>query len=245
MAFLTSLLNKSLQRTQSFKVGLQSLSRVLCSPSASMCSLTCKKSFLTFEHPLKVSQFITDNRTHSSTNRGLTNNLIRHRKFSSHNENKTHGDLVYQGRVGNMFRALKIFSLSTSVIGLSLQPYIMITYQDMPLKAAIPFFAVINMFVFVNPILIHFIAKKYVMELYFNQENKVFTAVLLTFFARKEIFTFTANDVTVPDVPNMFAMLIAKGRPIFVLENDFTDMEVYKHLMGFDKPLDLSSITKD
>ncbi|KAI8759270.1 transmembrane protein 70 mitochondrial [Biomphalaria glabrata] len=164
---------------------------------------------------------------------------------SSSVEKEDLGELVYQGRIGSMFRALKIFSLSTSAIGLCLQPYLLMTYQDTPLKLAIPMFAVLNVFVFVNPILIHFIAKKYVLEMYFNTQTKVFTAILLTFFARKEKISFTADDVDCPDVPNMFAMFTAKGRPLFAHEADFTSLEVYKHLMGFDVPLDLTKETKN
>ncbi|XP_005095003.1 transmembrane protein 70 homolog, mitochondrial [Aplysia californica] len=150
------------------------------------------------------------------------------------------GYLVYQGRVGHLFKALKIFSLTTSGIGLGIQPYLIMTYQDMPLSAAIPFFGAVNGFIFMNPILIHFVAKKYVSELYFNPETKVFTAMLFTFFARRVPFTFTAADVEVPDVPGVFSMFTAKGRPLFAHEGDFTSLQVYKHLMGFDRPLDLT-----
>ncbi|GFN89829.1 transmembrane protein 70, mitochondrial [Plakobranchus ocellatus] len=140
---------------------------------------------------------------------------------------------------------LKIFSLTTSAIGLSLQPYLFVTYQDAPLVTAVPFFAALNIFVFVNPFLIHYIGKKYVMEMYFEEKTKQFTAVLMTFFARKYSFTFTADDVQVPDVPGLFSILTIKGRPLFVLDSDFTDMEVYKHMMGFDKPLDLTFLKED
>ncbi|RUS69471.1 hypothetical protein EGW08_022765 [Elysia chlorotica] len=164
------------------------------------------------------------------------------RNFStqSQNDDPGKGSLVYVGRIGSMFKTLKLFSLTTSIVGLSLQPYLFFTYQDAPLVTAVPFFAALNMFVFVNPLLIHHIGKKYVMEVYFNERTKVFTAVLMSFFARKYNFVFTADDVNVPDVPGMFSILTIKGRPLFVLESDFTDMEIYKHMMGFDKPLDLS-----
>ena len=168
------------------------------------------------------------------------NDLRNSRNYSTQSSDSDKGNLVYVGRVGSMFRMLKLFSLTTSTVGLSLQPYLFMTYQDAPLVTALPFFAALNMFVFVNPLLIHHIGKKYVMEVYFDQRTKVFTAVLLSFFARKYNFTFTADDVQIPDVPGMFAILTIKGRPLFVLESDFTDLEVYKHMMGFDKPLDLS-----
>ncbi|CAG5114481.1 unnamed protein product [Candidula unifasciata] len=171
----------------------------------------------------------------NATERPNNHTIIR--LYSSTSEDSSLGHLVYKGRVAKGLRALKIFSLSTSAIGLLAQPYLLITYQNMPLVAALPIFATLNCFVFVNPLLIHFIAKKYVTELYFNPDTKVFTAYLLTFFARRQVITFTAADVAVPDVPNMFAMLTVRGRPLFVHEDDFTSIEVYKHLMGFDRPL--------
>ncbi|KAK3785171.1 hypothetical protein RRG08_021969 [Elysia crispata] len=168
------------------------------------------------------------------------NNVGSSRKYCTQNSYLDKGSLVYVGRIGSMFKMLKVFSLTTSTVGLCLQPYLFFTYQDAPLITAVPFFAALNMFVFVNPLLIHHIGKKYVMEVYFNQGTKVFTAVLMSFFARKYNFTFIADDVRVPDVPGMFSILTIKGRPLFVLESDFTDIEIYKHMMGFDKPLDLS-----
>lgn len=162
------------------------------------------------------------------------------RLYSSQAEDVTLGQLVYQGRNRNMFKAVKIFSLSTSAIALSLQPFMVVTYQDMSLVAAVPFFTLLNVFVFLNPALIHFISKKYITDLYFNHDTKVFTAYLLSFFARREAITFTAADVDVPDVPSPFSILTVKGRPLFVLETDFKNIDVYKHLMRFDQPLDLT-----
>jgi len=148
--------------------------------------------------------------------------------------------LVYVGQQASMFKGLKLFSLSTSGIGLLLQPYLVMEAQDLSLAWAIPLFSIVNTFIFVNPILIHYLAKRYALEIYFNPETKVFTLYRLSFFARKKAISFKAEDVEVPDIPTPFAMFNVKGLPMFAHEGHFSDIEVYKHMMGFDKPLDLT-----
>lgn len=160
-------------------------------------------------------------------------------KFSS----KAPGDqdhLVYVGQQADLFKGLKIFSLSTSGIGLLLQPYLLMEAQDLSLAWAVPLFSIVNTFIFVNPILIHYLAKRYALEIYFNPDTKVFTLYRLSFFARKKAISFKAEDVVVPDIPTPFAMFNVKGLPMFAHEGHFSDIEVYKHMMGFDKPLDLT-----
>ena len=160
--------------------------------------------------------------------------------YSTQASDENLGYLVYQGRQSQMFKLLKRVSLSTSAITLCLQPYLIMSSQDMPLVTAIPVFTLMGLFVFGNPILIHMIAKKYVLRMYFDDKTKVFTAKRLTFWAQEQSLSFTADDVEVPDVPSPFSMFKAKGNPLFAFEGDFTSMEVYKHMMGFDKPLDLT-----
>jgi len=160
--------------------------------------------------------------------------------FSTAAPQDDRGFLVYQGRQSKLMRRLKIFSISTSVFTFALQPFLLYEAQDMSLAWAVPLFTVINIFTFANPLLIHFISKKYVLEMYFNTETKVFTSITLNWCGQKKPMTFTADDVEVPDVPGMFTMFKAKGNPLFAFEGDFSSIEVYKHMMGFDKPLDLT-----
>lgn len=174
-----------------------------------------------------------------STSLPLTQMIYNNRQYSNASSTGNIGSLVYEGRVKKMFKRLKILSLSTSAFGLLLQPYLWYSLQDVSLIATVPLFAAVNAFVFTNPFLIHFLSKRYVNELYYNPKSKEFTAKTLSFFARAQSFTYTAKDVVVPDLPGMFSMFTAKGRPLFVDERDFTSIEVYKHMMGFDQPLDL------
>jgi len=159
------------------------------------------------------------------------------RRYASTDVDK--GSLVYQGGQSRLFKGLKRFSLTTSAIGACAQPYLLYQCADMSLLLAVPLFSLISLFVVGNPLLIHWIAKKYILSLYYNVDTKVFTAKILSFFAFEQTLTFTAADVEVPDIPSPFTMFKVKGRPLFADEADFTSIEVYKHMMGFDKPLDL------
>ena len=148
------------------------------------------------------------------------------------------GEVVYTGAISGMIKGVKIFSLSTSVIGICLQPMLLFSNQELPtgLKFAIGGF--INFFVFMNPFIIHYIAKKYVTQLCWNRRSGVFTATTWSFFLQRRELQFTAEDVKVPDVPGMFTFLEAKGTPLFLDPHAFEDSEAYVHLMGYNKPLE-------
>ena len=148
------------------------------------------------------------------------------------------GDVVYRGAISGMIKGVKVFSLSTSLIGVCLQPMLIFSNQELPAGLKFAIGGVVNFFVFMNPFIIHYIAKKYVTELRWNRVTGVFTAVTWSLFVRRRELQFTAGDVRVPDVPGMFTFLEAKGTPLFLDPQSFEDNEAYGHLMGFDKPLD-------
>lgn len=49
---------------------------------------------------------------------------------------------------------------------------------------------------------------------------------------------FTADEVTVPDVPGLFTSFQVKGSPLFVDPRLFVDPGHYTRIMGYDKPID-------
>ena len=148
------------------------------------------------------------------------------------------GDVVYRGAISTMIKGVKIFSLSTSALGICLQPMLLFSNQELPMALRFAVGGFLNFFIFMNPFIIHYIAKKYVTELRWNRSTGVFTAVTWTFFVQRRELQFTAEDVKVPDMPGMFTFLEAKGTPLFLEPNAFEDKEAYIHLMGLHKPLD-------
>ena len=147
-------------------------------------------------------------------------------------------DLVYRGPISGMIKGVKIFSLSTSVLGICLQPILFMGNQELPTGIKVILGGMINFLVFLNPFIIHYIAKKYVTELHWNKTTGVFTAVTYSLFVRRQELQFTAADVRIPSVPGLFTFLEARGVPLFLDPQVFKQTEAYIHLMGYDQPLD-------
>ena len=148
------------------------------------------------------------------------------------------GDLVYGGPLAKMIKGVKTFSLSTSLIGLCLQPYLLLHAESQPLVAKIAVGTTVSFFVFVTPLMIHFVSKKYVTDCYYNKNTNEFIATTISLFLRRKELKFTPEDVVVPDVPGMFTSIIVKGRPLFMDPKFFYSREAYIQMMGYDKPLE-------
>merc|ERR1719285_777071 len=101
--------------------------------------------------------------------RTVTNASIGSARHFSH-ENKAKPDSsvkhIYFGPLTNQIRAVKMFSLSSSVVGVISQPFL---YKEIMLSGNIPIimaaYSFIGFFTVVTPILLHFITKKYVLDL--------------------------------------------------------------------------------
>lgn len=153
-------------------------------------------------------------------------------------EDPQKGQLIYSGPLTRTIRAVKILSLSTSTLGLCMQPVILMRSAEASLFLKIAFSSFFSFFIFITPLLIHMISKKYVTGAYFEPNSKTFTASKYSFFCRSLEMKFTAEDVKVPDVAGPFTSLIVKDTALFMDPKFFLDKNAYIHLMGFDKPLD-------
>lgn len=141
------------------------------------------------------------------------------------------------GTIRSTVKIVKGLSLTTSLIGIMAQPFLL-QQLDGSSKLAMAFVtAFASFFIFVTPLLLHYITKRYVTELTFDHNTKVFSATTLTLLNRRSQFNFVAEDVKVPDVPGPFTTFLAKGRPLFVDVRDFEDIDALEHLMGYDKPI--------
>lgn len=152
-------------------------------------------------------------------------------------ENHTNSTLVYLGTIRSTVKMVKALSLTTSFVGILAQP-ILLQQLSGSSKIAIGIVTVFaSFFIFVTPLLLHYITKRYVTELTFDRDKKQFSATTLSLLNRKNKLDFTAQDVKIPAVPGPFTTLLAKGRPLFVDVRDFQDVDALKHLMGYDKPI--------
>lgn len=110
------------------------------------------------------------------------------RHFASESKDNK-AERIYYGPLTPQIKAVKVFSLSSSVAGLIAQPIILneaATIGSTSLLVAIC--SVVGFFTFVTPILLHQITKKYVTEVNYDPANKTYKAITYNFFvAEKQV----------------------------------------------------------
>ena len=145
------------------------------------------------------------------------------------------GELVYSGTLSKRVKRLKWFSLLSSMGMISALPFLQ--GGQMPLFA----YGAFGFFIFMTPVLLHLlIASKYVTDIYFNEKTKKFQLATWSFFMFRKEMEFIATDVVTPDVSGPFVTNKIKGKPVFINRALFTSKPIYKHMVGYDKPIDLS-----
>jgi transmembrane protein 70 len=93
---------------------------------------------------------------------------------------------VYYGNLTPQIRAVKIFSLLSSVTGLATQPVLVHQVQNLGTPTVVALFGVVGFFTFVTPFLLHMITKKYITYIYFDSGAGNYSAIYLTFFLREK-----------------------------------------------------------
>lgn len=93
---------------------------------------------------------------------------------------------VYYGSLSSRMKAVKVFSLTTSLAGLAAQPILM--EQGMKLGGtgmAVFLCGFAGIFTFVTPFLLHFITKKYVTEIHYNPQTDEYVATTISIILQK------------------------------------------------------------
>ncbi|OWF49886.1 transmembrane protein 70 homolog, mitochondrial-like [Mizuhopecten yessoensis] len=152
------------------------------------------------------------------------------------------GNLVYYGPITKNIKIVKYFSITTSGIFLSMFPFVLPDVAKLPAVLQFMLGGVVGAFTFLTPVMIHVLTKRYVTDLYYNEDSNTFTATTLSVFCRRKATVFTPEDVTLPSVASLFCVIKVKGKPMFVDPSLFRSRTAYIKLMGFDKPMDFSDI---
>lgn len=95
-------------------------------------------------------------------------------------------ELIYYGTLTPKIRAVKVFSLTTSIVGLLVQPMLIEQGSKLggtPMVIFLCGFA--GFFTFVTPLFLHFITKKYVSEIHYNAAQQQYTATTISFLLMK------------------------------------------------------------
>lgn len=116
-----------------------------------------------------------------------SNDIIRRNYAKKVEEQKL--EQIYYGPLTPQIRAVKIFSLSSSMAGLVAQPIIIREASTIgSTSLLIALCSVVGFFTFVTPILLHFITKKYVTKIEYNPDTSTYKATTISFFlVHKEV----------------------------------------------------------
>ncbi|XP_043278445.1 transmembrane protein 70 homolog, mitochondrial isoform X3 [Venturia canescens] len=104
---------------------------------------------------------------------------------------------------------------------------------------------VFGFFAFVTPLLLHLITKRYVVYVDYNPLTDSYIATTYSIFVQKKEIEFKPEDVKLPEISEMLTSCFVKGIPMFMDVQNFTNIDHYKRIMGFDKPMDFSFPTED
>ncbi|CAL1297548.1 unnamed protein product [Larinioides sclopetarius] len=146
--------------------------------------------------------------------------------------------LVYEGSLKTRIKGVKLLSLTSSMTGLAILPAVVkdLSQTSIALSCGVVLF---SSFFLSTPLLLDWITKRYVTHLRYDSSTQLFTATTFNLLCQQRELQFSADDVTVPDLPGMLTSFEVKGRPLFVDANQVKDPEAYSLMMGYDKPLDL------
>ncbi|XP_042239881.1 transmembrane protein 70 homolog, mitochondrial-like, partial [Homarus americanus] len=118
---------------------------------------------------------------------------------------------IYHGILSTQIKMVKLFSLSTSFLGLMVQPVLLQKVVGTQMGVILAVGSFIGFFTFVTPLIIHWITKKYVTSLEYDPKRDIYSATTLSFFLRQKKIHFSADDVAVPEVPGMFTTFYVKN----------------------------------
>ncbi|VDQ01600.1 unnamed protein product [Trichobilharzia regenti] len=178
------------------------------------------------------SQPIYNIRPHISILRKKVNNFS-----SSQLEDETRGSLVYKSPHNKLVLGAKTFSLMSSSIVFLLQP-LLFTNISNPKVFGVALFGGI-VFSVSTPLLLHILTRSHVTKLYYNKRSRIFTAYMKGILLNNKKLEFTAEEVKYAEPAFTMASITVRGTPLFISEEEFTDLEVYRHLVRFNEPLDV------
>ncbi|KAM5280679.1 LOW QUALITY PROTEIN: transmembrane protein 70, mitochondrial-like [Ctenodactylus gundi] len=148
------------------------------------------------------------------------------------------GRLIYTGNMARAVFGVKCFSYSTSVISLTLLPYVLVqnnsVFGSLPLQVL--FYGIIGSFTLITPALSHFLTKGYIIWLYHEDTTDNYKPITYSIVFSETSMVFHQNDVKIPDSTHLFTTFYAKTKSLLVNPVLFPNPEDYNHLTCYDKP---------
>jgi len=168
----------------------------------------------------------------------------------SEKEKESYGTLVYSGPVNKRVRFIKTFSVSTSVLAIMLQPYFLNEYisgtdaHAASLTAYLTLLAATGV-MFITPVLLHYLTKRYVLEIYRNGATGEYRAILMNLIAKEYSLKFNQGDVVMPENPGPFYTMLARNKQLFVVPDGFIDRNTWISFFGETSPVNMDEILEN
>ncbi|XP_003707253.2 transmembrane protein 70 homolog, mitochondrial [Megachile rotundata] len=161
---------------------------------------------------------------------------IVHMKHFSTEDEKIH---IYKGTLTKRVRNLKIFSYATSILSFTSQPFIyMKVLEEDNLTGLVAVFAFLNLVAACSPLLVHWLAKRYVTDMYYYPKEDKYVAEVYDLFINKKQIVFTNDEVEIPEIDSMLRCCSVEGHPLLFDEAEFIDPKYYCVIMGYNDPID-------
>ncbi|XP_017881146.1 transmembrane protein 70 homolog, mitochondrial [Ceratina calcarata] len=162
-------------------------------------------------------------------------------KYLSTESNKNvDKELIYTGNINAKVRNLKLFSLVSTVGSMTLQPFLYMNMTDENSATTLAMiFALANLIAIGSPVLVHALAKRYVLEMYYNPQEKEYIAKVYSFFFKRNEIKFNPDEVSEPQTrfTGIFTSCYAKNYPLLFDPSLFTNPQHYTIIMGYNKPI--------
>lgn len=205
--------------------------------------LTCPVSYAASRRSLSTSLSKMDAFSKQSSE---SDSNIKPERERSDGDPKKNGapDVIYVGTLARYVRIVKVFSLSTSVAGICLQPFIYQKLSALPVILAVAVGGFASFFIYMTPLLLHLVSKRYVTQMTLDPVTGEYTATTYTFFLRKKIHRFLADEVAVPNVPGLFTSIRVHGVPLFIDRDLFTERRHFIQLFKYTDPLEWEIVSE-
>lgn len=143
---------------------------------------------LSGSNSIKLNQRCLATSFHPITSHAVHQNYFC-RQNSTSTSQTTEKKQIYSGTLTSKIRAVKAFSLSTSIIGLAAQPMLIEKSSQLGgTSIVILVCSFVGFFTFITPLVLHFITKKYVTEIDYDPTKDEYTATTLSILlTRKEV----------------------------------------------------------
>ncbi|XP_070605293.1 transmembrane protein 70, mitochondrial [Erythrolamprus reginae] len=161
-------------------------------------------------------------------------------------EHPEYGRLIYSGTLTKTILGVKLFCFTSSIATASMVFVVIHKYglNVDKLYSEIALYSATLFFIFLTPMLLHLLTRRYIIRLYHKDKTDIYTAITYSGILREKKKLFHQKDVMVPDMSKMFTTFYVKRRAMLVNPLNFGYARDYSHLMGYDKPFNFMDSEK-